>query len=134
MTARVQTGRDQNADGAPYASVSYGPLLFALPLPEAGDPNTPVPAAQWNYALDPQAPGLSVERGVMPERWDWPLAAPLQLRAHAVETTWPLDPKAPRLPPGSCPGQGLSREITLVPYGCTKFRVSMFPVAEREGR
>ena len=35
----------------PYASVSYGPLLFALAIPDK-DPGTPLPAARWRYALD----------------------------------------------------------------------------------
>ena len=40
----------------PYASVLYGPLLFALPIPEV-DPNTPVKDAKWQYALDADAGG-----------------------------------------------------------------------------
>ena len=44
--------------GAPYASVSYGPLLFALPIPDTQGPNTPDPAAKWNYALDVQGEKL----------------------------------------------------------------------------
>ena len=51
MPPRVENGRDKNAQDAPYASVSYGPLLFALPIPDTADPNTPDPAAKWNYAL-----------------------------------------------------------------------------------
>ena len=38
----------------PYASVLYGPLLFALPIPDV-DPNTPVKDAKWQYALDTDA-------------------------------------------------------------------------------
>ena len=38
----------------PYETVSYGPLLFALPIPDK-DPNTPVPDAKWQYALDNEA-------------------------------------------------------------------------------
>ena len=34
MSASVKTGRDNNAQGAPYATVSYGPLLFSLPIPD----------------------------------------------------------------------------------------------------
>jgi lysophospholipase L1-like esterase len=78
--------------------------------------------------LDVQTPGLAVERTVMPERWDWPLAAPLRLRANAVEVAWNPDPKDPRLPPFPVAGQKPTETVTLVPYGCTKFRISMFPV------
>ncbi len=128
MTAVVETGRDLNADGAPYAAVSYGPLLFALPIADSADHNTPDPAARWQYALDPAAAQFTVDRHAMPEHWDWPLAAPLRLRTTAVPIDWQPDPADPRLPAGPVAGQEPAQEVELVPYGCTKFRVSMFPV------
>ena len=64
----------------------------------------------------------------MPARWDWPLASPLKVRANAVEVAWNPDPKAPRMPLLPAAKRGVSEQVTLVPYGCTKFRVSMFPV------
>lgn len=151
MTATVRTGRDaapggpydgahrptpvtipeeKSTQGAPYASVSYGPLLFALPIPDITDANTPDPTARWQFALDAPEPGLTVERGAMPSRWDWPLAAPLKLHVNAVEIDWRPDPKSPRLPPLPAEKTKPAERITLVPYGCTKFRISMFPVAE----
>ncbi len=150
MTAVVQTGRDaapgppysgehkttrvtipgeQAAQGLPYASVSYGPLLFALPIADTKDANTPDPAARWSFALETREPGLTVERGAMPARWDWPLASPLKLKVRACEVDWNPDPKDPRLPAVPMSGQTAAESITLVPYGCTKFRISMFPVA-----
>jgi hypothetical protein len=149
MTARLRTGRDaasgppydgvhkatpvtipeENSTwGVPYASVSYGPLLFALPIPDTTDANTPDPSARWQFALDVQAPGFAVERTSMPLRWDWPLAAPLKLRANGMEVAWNPDPKAPRLPLLPFAKSKPSEKITLIPYGCTKFRMSMFPV------
>jgi hypothetical protein len=125
---RVTIPEENSTRGVPYASVSYGPLLFALPIPDTVDANTPDPSAKWRFALDAQEPGLTVERGVMPSRWDWPLAAPLRLRANAVAIDWQPDPKSPRLP--LLPAEKTKRveKITLIPYGCTKFRISMFPV------
>jgi hypothetical protein len=121
--------------GAPFASVSYGPLLFALPIPDTTDANTPDPSARWNFALDAQNPGLAVERQPMPTRWDWPLASPLKLRANLVEIPWNPDPKSPRLPSLPAAKTKPVQTVTLVPYGSTKFRVSMFPVtAEPEVR
>jgi hypothetical protein len=149
MTASLRTGRDaatggpwdgshrttsvtipdkDSTRGVPYASVSYGPLLFALPIADTANANTPDPSARWKFALDVQDPNLAVERTAMPARWDWPLAAPLKLHANAVEIAWNPDPRAPRLPllPAA---KGKSPErVTLIPYGCTKFRISMFPV------
>jgi hypothetical protein len=135
MSASVHTGRDNNAQGAPYASVAYGPLLFALPIPDTQGPNTPDPAAKCNYALDVQgeklAAVIAVERQAMPGQWDWPLASPLKLRADAVMIDWNPAPQAPRLPPEPIAKREPTERITLIPYGCTKFRVSMFPVTER---
>jgi DUF1680 family protein len=135
MSASVTTGRDKNAQGAPYASVSYGPLLFALPIPDTQGSNAPDPAAKWCYALDAQGEtlehGIVVERHAMPAKWDWPLASPLALRAHGVAIDWQPAPQAPRLPAEPIAKHGRPESITLIPYGCTKFRVSMFPVSQR---
>jgi hypothetical protein len=149
MTARLQTGRgaargapydgahratqvtipeENSTRGAPYASVSYGPLLFALPIPDTPDANTPDPSARWQFALDVQDPNLTIQRAPMPAKWDWPLAAPLKLQASAVEVDWNPDPKAPRLPLLPVTKRTSPERVTLVPYGCTKFRISMFPV------
>jgi DUF1680 family protein len=132
MSASVKKGRDNNAQEAPYASVSYGPLLFALPIPDTQGPNTPDPAAKWNYALDDQGENLEhdivVDRQVMPARWDWPLASPLTLQTNGVAIDWNPAPKSPRLPSVAIAKGERPERITLIPYGCTKFRVSMFPI------
>lgn len=130
MPVEVKTGRDNNAQGAPYASVSYGPLLLALPIPDTQDPNTPDTAAKWNYALDVQKAGITVEHQRMPAKWNWPLESPLKLRVNAVACDWTPAPKSP-LPSELIANRERPERITLVPYGCTKFRVSMFPVTER---
>ncbi len=116
----------------PYASVSYGPLLFALAIPDK-DPGTPLPAARWRYALDnaPQRHGADIEvhRGAMPGHWDWPLRAPLALKVPARTVDWnPTEVQA--LPAAPIEG-GRAETIRLIPYGCTKFRISMFPVTPR---
>ena len=68
----------------------------------------------------------------MPSHWDWPLDAPLRLTAPAQAFDWkPSDAQA--LP--DRPVTGTTREtIRLVPYGCTKFRISMFPLAATDKR
>jgi uncharacterized protein len=134
MSVSVQTRRDNNAQGAPYASVSYGPLLFALPIPDTQDANTPDPTVKWSYALDARADELAsritVERRPMPAKWDWPLASPLKLRANAVSFDWRPEPKQ-ALPSAPVVTEAAPEKITLIPYGCTKFRVSMFPITQR---
>ena len=148
MTTVVQTGRDisvelskspthkpvhvgvpqSEKEGKPYATVSYGPLLFALPIPDTTDANTLDRSVRWQFALDTQNPDIKVERTAMPARWDWPLAATIQLTVSAMPIDWTPDLKYPTLP--GCPfvKDKKSERVTLVPYGCTKFRISMFPI------
>ncbi|HOM17079.1 MAG TPA: glycoside hydrolase family 127 protein [Thermoguttaceae bacterium] len=130
MSVQVEMGRDRNAQDAPYAAISYGPLLFALPIPDTEGPNTPDPAARWKYALDLRAKledAVVVQRGPMPAKWNWPLDCPLKLRLPASPIHWDLDAKSPRLPAQPTPIANQHEQITLVPYACTKFRISMFP-------
>jgi hypothetical protein len=115
-----------------YASVCLGPLLFALPIAEV-DADTPVPGAKWQFALDTDAvhgeAGITVGRKPMPAHWDWPLDAPVVLRAPVRSFDWqPTDVQA--LPAAPVSGTR-SASVSLVPYGCTKFRISMFPVTAR---
>jgi uncharacterized protein len=118
----------------PYASVSYGPLLFALPLKD-NTPNEMAPNAVWNYALDVSPGGESeimvMRTGEMPDRWSWQLDAPVKLLAPARQFEWDPDNLQP-LPsaPVASAESGKRRIIELVPYGVTKFRISMFPVTE----
>lgn len=158
MTAIVKTGRDkaevgpytgqhkptlvtipspESTEGRPYATVSYGPLLFALAIADTEDANTPDPSARWKFALDVQNPAVTVEPQPMPSRWNWPLEAPLKLKVNAVAMDWTPKPELPELPDRPvAKDKKASERITLIPYGCTKFRLSMFPVTadtEAEG-
>jgi hypothetical protein len=69
----------------------------------------------------------------MPAKWDWPLKAPLKLRVNAARCDWTPTPQNP-LPPEPVAQAKSPERITLVPYGCTKFRVSMFPVAAKAAK
>ncbi len=149
MTAVVSTGVDQakgaakdhkhkpdklslpeenKTPGKPYATVSYGPLLFSLAIPETSDVNTPDQSARWQFALDVNNPNVTVTRGSMPAKWDWPLSAPLSLSVNARTIEWDPQPQDPSLPMTAITGSEPSERIKLIPYGCTKFRISMFPV------
>jgi hypothetical protein len=116
----------------PYASVSCGPLLFALPIADL-DPNTPAPGERWQYALDNDATqsgaDITVERTAMPAKWNWPLVSPVTLKVPARTFDWhPTDTQ----PLPGAPVKGIKEEcIRLVPYGCTRFRISMFPVTKK---
>ena len=119
--------------GQPYEYVNYGPLLFALPLYDA-DENHVIAGQKFNYALDihPQrlASEVLVQRSPMPHRWRWNIdEAPIKLQVRAREIDWRPSITTP-LPPRPVTG-GAERSITLVPYCCAKFHVTMFPVTER---
>jgi uncharacterized protein len=156
MTVRVKMGHDNGAKDTPYATVSYGPLLFALGIPDMTDANTPDPSAKWDYSLDVHGKGPSydatVERRPMPAKWGWQLDAPLKIHLQARSFDWkpetrkalPNEPVAQgeaspfqpgtivtHLPAKAIAAESAAEEITLVPYGCAKFRVSMFPVTAR---
>ena len=121
---------------APFASVKYGPLLFALPIPDDG-PNQVKTIVPYNYALsiDSKNPDDKVEinRRPLPEKWEWTLEnAPLTLTVPALQFNW--EPEELHPLPDSTVKEGKDVKIDLVPYGNTKFRVSMFPVSSATWR
>jgi uncharacterized protein len=115
----------------PYECVYYGPLLFSLAIPDQ-NPNKRMPNVKFNYALDVNpnnvAGQIEVIRKAMPVKWDWSPNAPIQLRVKAKEFDWEPTENQP-LPFEPVKGK-ISAQINLVPYGCTKFRVTMFPVTK----
>ena len=124
---RFLTGK--TADGAPFASVCHGPLLFALRIPTLGDdPNRPQPGTPWQFALSPDAP-VQVEHLPMPQRWSWK-ETPVQLRLNAGMAEFGEDFSLPGEPLAT---GGQPIPITLVPIGSTAFRVSMFGVLNNKG-
>ncbi len=116
----------------PYASIVCGPLLFSLAIPDL-DPNKPAPGAKWQYALDANPNrknfGITVERKSMPRQWNWPLDAPVTLKVSARGFDW--RPTEDQALPNQPVNGGAKETLHLVPYGCTKFRISMFPVTRR---
>jgi len=117
------------APGRPFATVSCGPLLFALAIPDTADANTCDPAFRWKYALDVANPDVTFARKSMPAKWDWPLDTPVSVTVKASPIDWAPAPQDPHLPDAAAVARGPVERITLIPYGCTKFRIAMFPVA-----
>lgn len=56
---------------------------------------------------------------------------PGAVQPAGVPIDWNPDPQASRLPAQPMKVSAGPEPITLVPYGCTRFRISMFPVTER---
>ena len=117
----------------PYAYINYGPLLFSLAIPDV-TPDIQEADAEWNYALDINPGHLDSEIEVihhaMPNHWHWQLdGAPVQLQVPAIQFDWNPTGSHP-LPKDFVEG-GEPSTITLVPYCCTKFRITMFPVTAK---
>jgi len=116
----------------PFAYVTYGPLVFAYPIRDE-TPNQESPGQTYNYALFEKAGPLSpidvsVIRRPMPSRWDWPLASPLEIHISARRFDWQPSELQPL--PKHPVEHGTPARAVLIPYGCTKFRVTMLPVAQ----
>jgi hypothetical protein len=131
--------------GPEAVSVERGPLVFSLKIDEAatpvfGDKTTPefpawdiLPASAWNYGLkvkefDIASQVTVVERNVSGFPWD-PGNSPIELRAPAQRVaSWTLpertNPSLPTKPEGS----GEIEMVTLVPYGATRIRLTVFPL------
>ena len=121
-------GYTDSIAGEPYEYVKYGPLLYALPIKDI-DENHVAEGQKYNYALGATLGKVKIIRKKMPERWTWKYEeAPVQLSVDAREFPWTPTDVAP-LPKRKVTG-GSAARITLVPYNCTKFHVSMFPVAD----
>lgn len=131
------------------AAVERGPLVFALRVEEDwrrvansdayGDYDEIHPKSPWNYGLleaavnAPESGFELVQSGAFPE-YPWTLRdAPLELRTRGKRIPeWqlynhqagPLPHSRPALHLQSSPSEAL----TLLPYGCTRLRVTEFPV------
>ena len=116
----------------PFQCVTYGPLLFSLPIADVNE-NQEAFGAKYNYALNINTKQISTDIEVikkdMPGSWSWQIAqTPIKLKVKAKEFKW--EPSQMQPLPKTTIKEGNATTITLVPYGCTKFRVTMFPVAE----
>ena len=112
-----------------FQSVFYGPLLFALPLNELYL-DKQVASESWDYALNIKnvKTDASVCRSKMPNWWDWDIDdCPLSITVKAKSFEWNPTPTQPL--PDENIDSNVGKLIRLVPYGCTHYRISMFPIA-----
>jgi len=117
----------------PYECIYYGPLLFSFPISDENE-NQEVVDVKFNYALDVCDAERQIEviRKEMPERWFWQIDAPVQLKVNAKEFDW--NPTEDQPIPNELIKGGTPTSINLVPFGCAKFRVTMFPVCKIQSR
>lgn len=114
----------------PYETISYGPLLFAYPIPEK-NLNEQQSNIEWRYALNIKNVKSDVRlfHYDMPLEWSWEInKAPVVLEVKAKLFDWKPTPSQPL--PETKVVEGKDVNIRLVPYGCTHYRISMFPVTK----
>ena len=124
-------------------SVKRGPLWYSLEIAEkwnrcGGTDRWPayeiLPSSPWNYGLmiDPKNPADSIRlaeqkppayQPFMPEN------APLILKAKAKRIpSWQAEGKmVGKVPPSPASSDLAIEEITLIPMGCARLRISVFP-------
>lgn len=132
-------------------AVERGPLVYALRIQENwrhikasdryGDYYEVHPESPWNYALvdsavNAPATGFKLVRRPEAAGYPWSLkGAPLELRTQGKRLPeWQLYSHRAGPLPHSRPQQHLqnqpSEDIVLLPYGCTRLRITEFPVAK----
>lgn len=138
ITAQVWA-RNRNA-----VSISRGPLTYSLKIAERwrkyGDQAWAswevFPDSAWNYglAIDPKNPDATVRvkrigESIAPQPFDLS-AAPVELTAKAKRiAAWKQEPNGlvGLLPDSPATADASEEEITLVPMGCARLRISAFP-------
>ena len=133
------------------ASIDFGPLTYSLEIPSetvrsGGTDAWPafeiLPRGPWNYALVLPQRGDPTQ-GVVHQPWpadDAPWSAesvPVKLKAKARRVPqWQLDEWALVAPLQQSPVHTAEpiEDITLIPMGAARIRISAFPVAGEDGR
>jgi hypothetical protein len=132
-------------------AIERGPLVYALRIAEDwrwvnntdryGGYYEVHPSSEWNYGLTTQAVDRPGERIRLQERdvadpYPWTLeGAPLELRVPGKRhPEWRLYGHQAGPLPHSGPQRHLTgrptEELVLVPYGCTRLRITEFPVVD----
>lgn len=137
MEVRTETGWYHNG-----ISVAYGPLVMSLNIREKwsalpyGHPKFPDyeihPLSPWNYALIPDSFQVETRKGTLSRQAFSKENPPVVIRTKGIRLPQWKEEKgsAGDLPVSPVTAEGEPETVELVPYGCTKLRISVFPWKE----
>ncbi|MBP6964379.1 MAG: glycoside hydrolase family 127 protein [Armatimonadetes bacterium] len=120
-----------------------GPIVYSLKIGERWEkirgedpcPDYAVhPTTAWNYGLllDPEKPEVEVVKKSVGRTVYGPEFAPVELRVKGRKIPeWTLaDNQAGPLPQSPAKSSEPAEDLTLIPYGCAKLRITEFPLLE----
>ena len=114
--------------GAPFAYVTRGPLLFALPIDSYAESSVALAVAETRKQAGVVSKQLPLQDG-----WTW-AKAPIAVKAVVQDIDYKYPKRGKRT--ASLPEKvfksddAKQKTVELVPYGSTIYRLSMLPVAE----
>ncbi|MCC6485282.1 MAG: glycoside hydrolase family 127 protein [Armatimonadetes bacterium] len=125
-------------------TLKRGPLVYSLKIGERWErvsgvdecPDYAVyPTTPWNYglAIDPENPDVEVVKRSVGDVVFGPDKAPVELRVKGRRLPeWELvNEQAGLLPQSPVSSEEPLEELTLIPYGCAKLRVTEFPLLDK---
>jgi DUF1680 family protein len=125
------------------ATLDRGPLSYSVKIEEEWTPlltnpdwpsHEVFPASKWNYALShptQQHPSITVKPEVAPQPWTVE-EAPIEitLQGKSLDSWGMVDHMIEPLPTSPVVGDGPVQDITFIPMGCARLRVSCLPITD----